>query len=113
MPRSTLFETIHRNGVLVVRMEAASQVSPYQDALAQDLSELIADATPACLVVTLASDSPFSSAFVNTLLQLHRQLTASGGVLRICATDVALDKLQTLNLVGTIFDVVETEDSRG
>lgn len=113
MPRSTLFETIHRNEVLVVRMAAASQISRSQLELAKELSELIASAKPNCLVVTLASDSPFSSAFVNTLLRVRRQLMESRGVLRICATGEARKKLQTLNLVDTIFDVLESEDPRG
>lgn len=112
MDGSTLFEAICRDSALVVRVTAASQASPDQSALARGLSALIAEETPACLIVTLASEATIPSAFINTLLQLRNQLETWHGTIKICATPgVAREKLITLNLVGTVFEVLESEDA--
>ena len=100
------------DGVTVIRpVDRELSDLVLQDELHEELMRFLAEENPQKLVINFGTVDYCTTGIINSLFSVKKRVVAAGGQFKMCClTQHVHDAFRALNLEGTVFEVLETED---
>jgi anti-anti-sigma factor len=106
MTNPSRFQVDAQGHVTILRIHGASLLAPDADELCQQLIEFVSTRQPHHVIVDFSEVTRCSTAVINTLLLVKKQLLSADGEVKLCnVSDGVRHVYRMLNLDGTVFEI--------
>jgi anti-anti-sigma regulatory factor len=106
MTNQNRFQVDAQGNVTILRIHGASLFAPDADELCQQLIEFVSTRQPPRVIVDFSEVTRCSTAVINALLLVKKQLLSADGEVKLCnVSDGIRHVYRMLNLDGTVFEI--------
>lgn len=100
------FQVDAQGNVTILRIHGASLLAPDADELCKQLIEFVSTRQPHQVIVDFSEVTRCSTAVINALLLVKKQLLSADGEVKLCSVSDGIRHVyRMLNLDGTVFEI--------